>query len=165
VSCPVGSVLLGAYASRVAIGDWNEDELREAVRREMRGSDLATLVRQVQGSPVHRVGDAGEPAFKNGWVNFDAAGAGARDARFYRDHRRVYLEGVIKSGTINTPAFTLPPGFLPAENQPAGAQIILPAVSNAAFGALFIANNGDVQPAIGSNVYFSLDGISFRVAT
>jgi hypothetical protein len=33
----------------VAIGDWNEDELREFVRRELRGSDLATLVHQLQG--------------------------------------------------------------------------------------------------------------------
>jgi hypothetical protein len=105
---------------------------------------------------VHLVGGSGEPAFQNSWVNF--GGAGVADASFYRQAGRVYLDGYIKSGTINTAAFTLPTGYRP------GGQQAFVSDSNGAFGVLIVNANGDVIPSINSNVIYTLSGFSFRVA-
>lgn len=95
-------------------------------------------------------------SFSNGWVNLDTD----RPAGFYRDRGRVFLTGLIKSGTMNTTAFTLPTGYRPASVN----GLIFPAVSNTALGILVISSTGTVVPNFGSNVYFSLDGVSFRHA-
>lgn len=81
----------------------------------------ARLKRLEQGIPEdpHYVGAAGEPAFQNSWVNFDAAaGPTGRAASFYRHNGRVYLGGVIKSGASGTIAFTLPVGYRPMSQTP-----------------------------------------------
>lgn len=60
----------------------------------------------------HSVGGAGEPAFTNSWVNFDATttpGAQFRKTPW----GDVQLRGLIKSGTLGTDAFTLPVGYRP----------------------------------------------------
>jgi hypothetical protein len=95
-------------------------------------------------------------AFANSWVNFDAD----RPAAFYRDRGRVFLTGIVKSGTLNTVAFTLPAGYRPASVN----GLIFPAISNGALGVLTVTSTGAVVPNTGSNVYFTLDGISFRYA-
>lgn len=100
------------------------------------------------------VGAQGAPPFQNSWV---AWGAGEAVPGYWKNpFGFVHLKGVIKSGTINTVAFTLPPGYRPAEKQ------TIAALSNGAIGRLDIATNGDVIPVSGSNVYFSLNSIQFR---
>ena len=103
------------------------------------------------------VGTAGAPAFQNSWVNFSTATYKA--AGYYKHAGRVYLNGIIKSGTLTTAAFTLPVGYRPITDE------IFAVWSNGAFGGLVVDINGLVRPNTGSNVSFSLDGVSFRAAT
>lgn len=105
---------------------------------------------------VRYIGAGGQPSFANGWVNF----AASTPAGFYRDRGRVYLTGKIKSGTVGATAFTLPDGYLIDES--GGADFAC--VSNAAFGNLIVLAAGQIVPFVGSNVWFSLDGVSFRHA-
>lgn len=100
------------------------------------------------------VGSADEAPFQNSWVNY----GGSNDvACYYRDpFGRVHLSGVVKSGTMNTPIFTLPKGHWPQYPQ------TFAVASNDAFGVCIVGADGTVVPHIGSNVYFSLCGITFR---
>lgn len=98
---------------------------------------------------------AGGVGFQNSWVDF---AGGVATAAYWKDPWGiVHLRGTIKNGAIGGPAFTLPVGY----RQSAGL-LIYPAMSNAAIGRLDINTNGDVIPSIGSNVYFCLDGITFK---
>lgn len=101
----------------------------------------------------HNVGAAGEPAFQNGWVNYDT-----RIARFRKyDDGRVRLEGIIKSGTVATAAFTLPVGYRPVTP----AELYFPCVSNAVFCQVNIAPNGNVVVGSTFSVWLDLSGIEF----
>ncbi len=101
------------------------------------------------------IGSQGAPAFQNSWV---AWGAGEGVPGYWKDpFGFVHLKGVIKSGTINAVAFNLPPGYRPPEKQ------TIASISNGAIGRLDVATNGDVTPVAGSNVYFSLNNIQFRI--
>jgi hypothetical protein len=97
------------------------------------------------------------PTLLNSWVNF---GSGFNNAGYWKDpFGVVHLRGLVKSGTgIPSTIFTLPAGYRPP------AQEILPAVSNALFGECTIETDGDVTAQVGSTVWFSLDGITFRAA-
>jgi len=69
---------------------------------------------------------------------------------------RVVFEGTLRGGTIGLPAFTLPRALWPGQDQNFAV------CSNDAFGKVTIrAVDGAVVPAVGSNVYVSLDGIGF----
>ena len=104
----------------------------------------------------HIVGNNGEPAFLNSWTNYGAAPTYSQVA-FYKDPVGVvHLKGLLKSGTLTASAFNLPAGYRPAENYNVGV------AANAAFGYVLISANGAITPWTGSNVWFSLDGISFR---
>lgn len=96
----------------------------------------------------------GGVGFQNSWANF---GSTVATVGYYKDSFGfVHLKGTAKSGTINTTMFTLPTGFLPAGDS------IYACASNNAFGQVNInATSGAVTPQIGSNVFFSLDGIVF----
>lgn len=60
----------------------------------------------------HYVGESGQPAFENSWVNYDASGLA--EMRFIKDASGVvHLEGVVKSGTVPSTIFTLPEGYRP----------------------------------------------------
>lgn len=104
----------------------------------------------------HLVGGINEPAFANSWVNFGASPN--PPAQFYRRGGRVYLDGYIKSGTVGTPAFTLPTGYRPKDQ--AGYAVY----AGGAFGWTVVNPNGDVILALGSNTLVTLSGLSFRVA-
>jgi hypothetical protein len=109
----------------------------------------------------HLVGAAGEPAFMNSWTNY---GGGFSSAAFYKDPWGVvHLKGLVQAGTIGTTIFQLPSGYLPSED------LIFANRSNNASGEVridvgcaFIFCSQDVIAQAGSNVWFSLDGISFR---
>lgn len=94
----------------------------------------------------------------NSWANW---GSGFNAAGYYKDpFGRVHLRGLMKNGTVATGStgviFTLPSGYRPANVE------IYPVVSNSVLGECRIEQDGDVVAYAGSNVWFCLDGISFR---
>lgn len=103
----------------------------------------------------HLVGAAGEPAFQNGWINY----AGYPAAAFYKDPLGiVHLKGVIRNGTLNQAAFTLPVGYRSSDNE-----AHFPAPSASAFGQVNITSTGGVVPSIGNAAGgFDLFAVSFR---
>jgi hypothetical protein len=92
--------------------------------------------------------------YTNSWTTYSGTFS---PARYIKDDLGVvHLDGLIMNGTIGAGAFTLPAGFRPAYQQ------IYAAVCNPnAIGRLDILTNGQVQPAAGSNVFFSLAGVTF----
>lgn len=104
-----------------------------------------------------RIGSTGSPTFENSWVNF---GAGWQVAGFWRDaFGWVHLRGLIKSGTVGSNAFTLPPGYRPKLSEAFGVD------SNSAYGRVEVLADGSVIPKTPSNnAYVSLSGIKFRTS-
>ncbi|CAB4216899.1 Pectate lyase superfamily protein [uncultured Caudovirales phage] len=97
----------------------------------------------------------GGVGFLNSWVNIGAGGYS--DAAFYKDSAGVvHLQGTIKSGTIGASAFLLPVGYRPP------ASVLVPVVSNGVLGTCTILANGNVGASTGSNLSFTLDGITFQ---
>jgi hypothetical protein len=101
----------------------------------------------------HNVGDAGEPAFENGWVNY---GAGYNPARFGKDAAgRVWVQGLIKNGNSGQVAFTLPEQYRPSQ------YVYVESASNPnVFARLVVLSNGSVIPttaAGGANIYHSVE--------
>ena len=103
------------------------------------------------------IGGTGQPAFTNSWTNF---GSNWAPASFWRDPLGfVHLRGLIKSGVVDSAAFTLPPGFRPKVNEVFGT------VSNAAIGRVDVLTDGTVVPAAPSNnAWVALGGIHFRTS-
>jgi hypothetical protein len=103
-----------------------------------------------------KVGGTGHPAFTNSWVYF---GSDAEPA-FWKDaFGLVHLRGVMKSGTVGSPAFTLPPSYRP----PAVERFVV--LSNDAVGRIDVGTDGTVTPkSPSSNIYVSLSGIRFRTS-
>lgn len=102
-------------------------------------------------------GDTGWSALtlQNSWVAF---GGAYETAKVRRLAGVVFVEGIVKSGTIiaGTVIFNLPVGYRPA------AQHMFTVTSNYAIGVLEVKANGDViAGAIPSNTFLSLDGIRF----
>lgn len=95
------------------------------------------------------------PALLNSWVYF---GSNSQPGYYKDPFGRVHLRGFMKSGTIGNAIFTLPAGYRPPLRE------FFPVVSNDLFGACYVDSNGDVVAYKGSNVYFCLDGITFRSA-
>src|SRR5579872_5809854 len=99
------------------------------------------------------VGDMGAPKFQNGWTNW---GAPYFDVGYWLDSFGfVHLRGTLHSGTLGSPAFTLPPGYRPSQN--AGPFIVF---SNGGAGRVDIGADGTVTPSSpSSNASVALDGI------
>ncbi|KKM86624.1 hypothetical protein LCGC14_1277110 [marine sediment metagenome] len=106
-----------------------------------------TMMFNADGAATWReVGDPGEPTFENSWVNY---GAPWDTAAFYKDAAGiVHLKGLIKSGTINQAAFTLPVGYRPKANVQVGI------LSNNAIGRMIISADGLVSATSGNNAWF-----------
>lgn len=110
------------------------------------------------------------PAMQNAWVNF---GSTYTTAAYRRDGNRVTLKGLIKSGVINSAAFTLPAGYRPAQDMhfPAHSAGETTGAASAGTahthsvpdqGGVNVFTDGRVVPRTGSsNTNFSLDGVSF----
>ena len=102
----------------------------------------------------HYVGETGEPALANSWVNFDT---NWQAARFIKDAAGVvHIEGLVKSGTIGQVIFTLPVGYRPAK------EFLISTNSNNAVARMDVYDDGTVVPADGSNVFYSIH-VSFYV--
>lgn len=94
------------------------------------------------------------PSYQNGWVDFGGV-YGA--VGFYKDNgNRVWLRGLMKSGTVGAvPAFNFPVGMRPMFR----TEYLVSA--NGGLGVIEIRENGDLLVTGGSNVYVSLNGVSF----
>lgn len=109
---------------------------------------------------MHNVGGGGEPAFENSWVN---SGGDYGVARFWKDTATnlVHLSGHIKSGNINTVAFTLPTGYRPGKNKNFCTSVDGPRYSR----TTVLAAGGGVRcvtsDGAATSIYYSLDGITF----
>lgn len=111
----------------------------------------------IEIEPWHVVGDPGEPAFQNGWVNYTTI-AGYQPVGFRKwPNGQVQIRGLIMNGTSGQPAFTLPTGYRPLARQ------VFPADANNVVHARFdVWANGDVNPSLVSpatSAYFSLNCI------
>ena len=132
-----------------------------AFNKELSDTELHGLINYLEAkwlSPVdtgwHDIGDPGEPAFTNGWVNFDNL---FKHAGFTKDpDGTIHLKGLIKSGTVGATAFTLPVGFRPSNRD------LRDEISNNAQGRIDISEDGTVQVNQGVTNWISLFGISFR---
>jgi hypothetical protein len=97
---------------------------------------------------------AGQPAFQNGWGNY---GTPFGDVKF-RKHPNGWVEmkGVMKNGTIGTvPAFTMPTGYRPTENQ-----IHIASATNGS-GRVDINPTGELQVVVATATYVSLSGMFY----
>jgi len=96
------------------------------------------------------------PSLLNSWVNY---GSTYNPTGYYKDSDNVvHLRGLLKDGTIgDVNAFILKEGYRPAY------QHVFMTISNNAVGRCDIYPSGNVFFRVGSNVYFSIDGINFRI--
>lgn len=117
-----------------------------------------TLLRiaQYAGGTWHSIGEAGEIAFQNSWVNL----GGAYEVARWNISKAgiVRLQGAVKNGTVNAAIFTLPVGC-----RPSGSVRFAVVLSNV-FGYVDVTSAGEVILRAGSNAAVFLDGISFKVA-
>lgn len=88
------------------------------------------------------------PTLTNSWVNY---GAPYQVAQYRRQGGCVYLRGLIRSGTVATPAFTLPSGYRPS------VTICRIVMANLNYGRLDISSSGTVVPTVNTdNAWWSL---------
>lgn len=109
-------------------------------------------------SARHVVGAPGEPALEPNWATGPAP---LYPPSFYRDGRRVWLDGYIQHGaSAGDLAFTLPAGYRPAATVRFAYAVDIPG------GALLIQPDGKVEVSgVGSNIAnVSFAGLSFEVA-
>lgn len=97
------------------------------------------------------------PTLINGWVNADFMNI---SGYLKDDFGNVRLRGRIKSGSIGSVVFYLPPGYRPSTD-------LYPACSSdngttLVASRIVVKSNGQVVVDIGSNTQFYLDGITFR---
>lgn len=104
----------------------------------------------------HEIGSPGQPGFQNGWKN---AGSGWSTAAFYKDpFDVVHLKGVITTGAVDVPIFTIPPAYRPSKDS------CISTWRNTASAALCVVSaTGSVQQEAGdSTATLLLDGITYR---
>jgi hypothetical protein len=95
-------------------------------------------------------------AFSNSWENF---GGTYLNAAYCKDGNGfVHIRGVIKSGTNETTAFTLPAGYRPTSDT-----IFAVNETGPSHARVIVYSDGKVEPksAAGTSVSISLDGINF----
>lgn len=103
--------------------------------------------------PWHTVGNAGEPAFQNAWVNF---GGGHAVAGFYKDPTGVvHLKGFVKNGVAGGTIFMLPEGYRPMTEERFVAN------NNDTVCEFIVQTNGAVYAVNSNNVFISLAGVQF----
>jgi hypothetical protein len=106
----------------------------------------------------HVVGTTGEPAFQNGWTNYDITGTW-QPARFRKfPGGLVSVQGLVKSGTLDTAIFTLPAGYRP--NQ----ALMMTGTNNAQIARLDVSAAGIINTIgalAGSNAFQSISQLWF----
>lgn len=101
----------------------------------------------------NKIGQAGEPAFQNSWINY---GSGYDVVSYMRDAAGfVHLRGAATGGSTGTVIFTLPINYRPLTRVAMTTQAI-----GSGFGSTVIETNGNV--ALYGVAPIGLDGILFR---
>jgi hypothetical protein len=98
------------------------------------------------------------PTLLNGWVNYDTSlfeGVGY----YIDDMGVVHLKGLIKNGTLNSPAFILPSGY---RSKLTLIKSTIASNAGTVAARLDINKKGEVKPVDGGTAWFSLNNISFR---
>jgi hypothetical protein len=131
---------------------------------EHRTSNAEGVVAKGFGSSYLSVNTSYYPASYTGWTNitlpsnswvwYGTVFATAQYTKSPTDNM-VTLKGLIRSGTTGTAIVTLPVGFRPKE------RILYTSVAADAYARVDIQPNGVVSLQAGSNVWLSLDGITF----
>ena len=118
---------------------------------------LSFLYNFLQVEDWREIGDTGQPAFENSWVDY--AGTG-RTPAFYKDPLGVvHLRGEAKSGTNGTAIFTLPADYFTGDSLTFSNVL----VATTTMAKIVISTTGEVIPDVGTTSGCSLEGISFRV--
>lgn len=120
---------------------------------------VADITKWLKPEPWHVVGNAGEPAFQNSWVNYAASNDATYPIQigFMKDsYGFVHLRGNAKNGTAATTIFTLPAGYRPL----GGVRCVV--MGNAAIGQVNVYLDGTVVAVSGGNAIISLDQIIFK---
>lgn len=95
------------------------------------------------------------PSLQNSWVNY---GGTWETCQYFKDNFGiVHIKGMVKSGTVGAAIFTLPVGYRPSAEQ------LFPSIKDDLFGITSIAADGIVKTRLGSNGFFCLNGITFKV--
>lgn len=94
------------------------------------------------------------PTMQNGWLNYSDAWAWA--GYWKDDNGIVHLQGLIKSGTVGSAAFTLPDGYRPDLRR-----LYKTLTDNNVLGRVDVLANGEVQPIVANPNWISLSGIQF----
>lgn len=111
---------------------------------------------ELQGKPTCLDETFIAPTLLNSWVNHSVT---YNNAGYYRDSAGVvHLHGMVKDGVFGSPIFNLPAGYRPARNE------TFACMSNNAFGRMEVTSGGDVTLLVGSNLFASLDGMTFRAS-
>lgn len=106
----------------------------------------------------HGVGDVGEPAFQNSWVNENTAVYNGLSFRKYNNNE-VKFEGQISGGATSTVIFTLPVGYRPLKtiNMP----VLMDDITQV--GRLIFNPTGDVVVSFNVGTKISFDGVVLRL--
>ncbi|HEX8101833.1 MAG TPA: hypothetical protein VF533_04430 [Solirubrobacteraceae bacterium] len=114
----------------------------------------------------HYIGDPGEPAFENGWVNYDPASnhyAGYWHHAAYRRDRSgmVHLTGLVKGGTVGQPIFHIRDVKYCPYFYHTVAGVSANAFAQLTVGLYTIDAGCKVLIERGSSAWASLDGLSY----
>ena len=90
-----------------------------------------------------------DATYQNGWTTY---GGAYSQARYKKIGSVVYIDGLVKAGTIGQAVFTLPSGFRPTKRQLKATE-----TDRNANGRLDINTNGDVVASSGSSGWFSVN--------
>ncbi len=103
------------------------------------------------------VGNAGAPAFQNGWANY---GGSWSKAGYRKLNGIVHLEGlVLRAGSMAANIFTLPVGSRPHDDMHISTFVSIDTTPSLAAVNISVAGTITGRPTAGG--YLSLDGISF----
>lgn len=92
----------------------------------------------------------------NTWLYYSAAPGGWMRPRFFvTPDRQIFLQGLWTAGTIGQVMEKFTMGNWPRYS------LLYATLTNGAAGRLDVRTNGDILPAAGSSVWYSLDGIDF----
>jgi hypothetical protein len=96
------------------------------------------------------------PSFQNGWVNYDTT---YNAAGYFKDSLGIiHLRGLVKNGS--GVLFTLPAGYRPPRRE-----LFAVATHPNTVGRIDILADGQVLMVSGSNLWISLDGITFKAGS
>lgn len=136
----------------------NEADLVRFIERQLGGVSLQRVGTALRGlanlEDWHEVGAADEPPFENSWVNFDTTTH--QQARFRKDpFGTVFVEGVVKNGTMAAAIFTLSAGYRP------GRRLVFSAMTGGtdADAEVDVETSGVVKVQTGTNAFAFINHI------